>query len=284
MTRPPGRTRPRREAVDGRDCAVPEQRKHAVAAPPGARYRNDVSTLRWCHLGRVGYDAARALQSRLADDRTTGAGGDLLLLLEHPPVLTIGRNAEPPSGTGLPVVRTDRGGKLTYHGPGQLVGYPVVALRAAGRGVRAFVASLEGALCDTAAAFGVAAHVREGLPGVWTADDRKLASIGLAVRRGVTLHGCALNVAPSAESGFAGIDPCGLPGVRATSLVGAGAPADLALDDVVPVLAAALAARLGLAADRCTRDAFVSASDSFTTSTVAAAATLPDQHGHQTAS
>jgi lipoyl(octanoyl) transferase len=224
------------------------------------------------------------LQSRLAAERAAGACGELLLLLEHPPVLTVGRNADAPSGTRLPVVRTDRGGKLTYHGPGQLVGYPVVALRAAGRGVRAFVAALEDALCDTAAAFDVAAHVRAGLPGVWTADDRKLASIGLAVRRGVTLHGCALNVTTTAESGFAGFDPCGLPGVRATSLVGAGAPADLGVDDVAPVLAAALAARLGLGPERCGRDEIAAALNLFTTSTVAAAATLPDQHGHQSAS
>lgn len=276
--------RPAHAARSGRERTVSRRREQAVAAPPGARYRNDVSTLRWCHLGRLGYDAARALQSRLADARATGACGDLLLLLEHPPVLTIGRNAEPPIGTGLPVVRTDRGGKLTYHGPGQLVGYPVVALRASGRGVRALVAALEAALCDTAAAFGVAAHVRPGLPGIWTADDRKLASIGLAVRRGVTLHGCALNVAANAESGFAGFDPCGLPGVRATSLVGAGAAADLGVDDAAPVLAAALAARLGLGTERCAREAIALALDPFTNTTVAAAATLPDQHGHQPAS
>jgi lipoyl(octanoyl) transferase len=246
-----------------------------------------VSSLRWCHLGRVGYDAARALQSRLANDRAAGACGDVILLLEHPPVLTIGRNAAAPLGTALPVVRTDRGGNVTYHGPGQLVGYPVVALRAAGRGVRAFVARLEEALCDTAAAFGVAAHVRPGLPGVWTSPDRKLASIGLAVRRGVTLHGCALNVASSAETGFDGLDPCGLPGVRVTSLVGAGARADLATADAAPVLAASLARRLGLAAEPCRIDDLLPGASlsTITTTTVAAPpAPLPECHGHQPAS
>lgn len=244
-----------------------------------------MSTLRWCLLGRVGYDAARALQGRLANDRAAGTCGDVLLLLEHPPVLTIGRHAAVPPGILLPVVRTDRGGKLTYHGPGQLVGYPVVALRAAGRGVRAFVAHLEEALCDAAATFGVAAHARPGLPGIWTATDRKLASIGLAVRRGVTLHGCALNVASSAEDGFADLEPCGLPGVRATSLVGAGARADLGIDDVAPVLATALARRLGLAPERCLREDLVRGASLSTISTAAASpAPLPDCHGHQPAS
>ena len=263
---------------------APRARISAVAAPRGARYRNDVSTLRWCDLGRVGYDAARALQARLANDRASGACGDVLLLLEHPPVLTIGRNATAPSAGALPVVRTDRGGNVTYHGPGQLVGYPVVALRAAGRGVRAFVEQLEGALCDTAAEFGVAAHVRPGLPGVWTSADRKLASIGLAVRRGVTLHGCALNVETCAERGFDGVDPCGLAGVRATSLVGAGARADLTCADVAPILASMLARRLGLAPERCTRDD-LARDPSFPTTTVAAtSAPLPECHGHQPAS
>lgn len=262
----------------------------AVAAPRGARYRNEVSTLRWCDLGRVGYDAARALQSRLANDRAAGACGDLLLLLEHPPVLTIGRNAAAPSGDGTPVIRTDRGGNVTYHGPGQLIAYPVVALRAAGRGVRAFVAQLEDALSDTAADLGVVAKGRPGLPGVWTAAERKLASIGLAVRRGVTLHGCALNVERRAETGFAGIEPCGLAGVRMTSLVGAGARADLVCADVAPILAAALARRLGLEAEQCTRDQLAPNADlppptTTTTTTVAAtAAPLSECHGHQPAS
>jgi len=213
-----------------------------------------VSTLRWSYLGRVEYDAARVLQGRLANARAAGACDDLLLLLEHPPVLTVGRNAAAPPGTPIPIVRTDRGGNVTYHGPGQLIGYPVVALRAAGRGVRAFVALLEGALSDTATAFGVRAFVRPGMPGVWTAADRKLASIGLAVRRGVTLHGCALNVQQSAEAGFRGLDPCGLPGVHATSLVGAGARIGLEVDEVAPVLAASFARRLGARAERCQPD------------------------------
>jgi lipoyl(octanoyl) transferase len=243
---------------------------------------SSVSTLLWCHLGRVGYEAARALQNRLAAERSAAARGDLLLLLEHPPVLTIGRNAvlgaTPPA---LPLIRTDRGGNVTYHGPGQLVAYPVVKLGARVRGVRDFVARLEGALCDVARAHGVAAHVRCGAPGVWTGTDgdaRKLASIGLAVRRGVTLHGAALNVTHEAEQGFAGFDPCGMPGVRMTSLAGAGAGEALSPADVAPDLAHALARRLGLDPERC--DAGALAFDSPSTTAVTPAR-ISDHHGHQ---
>jgi lipoyl(octanoyl) transferase len=216
-----------------------------------------VPTLLWCYLGRVAYDAARALQTDLAATRAAGRHGDLLLLLEHPAVLTIGRYAPLPATGGLPVVRTDRGGKLTYHGPGQLIGYPVVALRSAGRGVREFVCRLESALCDTAQAFGVVARSLTGLPGVWTGpaeEQRKLASIGLAVRRGVTLHGCALNLDARAECGFAGLDPCGLPGARVTSLAGAGATPVPSSAAAAETLANALARRLGLDAARVAPD------------------------------
>lgn len=243
-------------------------------------------TLRWYDLGRVEYDAARALQSRLAAERAAGVRDDLLLLLEHPPVLTVGRNAPLPASGGVPVVRTDRGGKLTYHGPGQLVGYPVVALRAAGRGVRDFVARLERALCATAARFAVDATTVPGLPGVWTTsggERRKLASIGLAVRRGVTLHGCALNVDRRAEDGFAGLEPCGLPGVRMTSLVGAGARADLTVAEVALELARTLADTLGSDAEHG-RDDDLEPKLSPATDVAALAAPSHEGHGHQPSS
>jgi len=213
-----------------------------------------VPTLRWCHLGRVEYDAARALQDRLATLRARGGCGDLLLLLEHPPVVTVGRNGIAPS-VAVPVVRTDRGGNATYHGPGQIVGYPVVALRSSGRGVRAFVAGLEAALCATAAACGVTAHVRPGLPGVWVGGpgvERKLASIGLAVRRGVTSHGCALNVDARAERGFRDFEPCGLPGIRATSLAAESSTTTPEVERVGELLAQHLGHALGLRAERIT--------------------------------
>lgn len=243
-------------------------------------------TLRWCHLGRVEYDAARALQNRLAALRAAGSCGDLLLLLEHPPVLTIGRSAVAPAVAGAVVVRTDRGGKTTYHGPGQLVGYPVIALRAAGRGVRDFVCRLEKSLCATAGAFGVPARQRAGMPGIWTGApgaERKLASIGLAVRRGVTLHGCALNVDERAEHGFRDFDPCGLPGVRVTSLASASAGPVPALEEVAAVLAEQLAAALGLEAEPC-MPAELSDTIPFSSAVPPVPAEVTSEHGYQPAS
>lgn len=243
-------------------------------------------TLRWCHLGRVEYDPARALQSRLAELRASGACGDLLLLLEHPPVITVGRNGTVPAGVGVAVVRTDRGGNATYHGPGQLVGYPVVKLSAAGRGVRDFVSRLERALCATAARCGVDAYPRAGLPGVWTGEagaERKLASIGLAVRRGVTLHGCALNVDARAERGFRDFDPCGLPGVRVASLATTTRSVAPAVESVAEMLACELASALGASPERCA-PAELPAVPSFVSAPSAVPAEVIARHGHQPAS
>lgn len=243
-------------------------------------------TLRWCHLGRVEYDAARTLQNRLAALRAAGSCGDLLLLLEHPPVLTIGRSGVAPVVAGAAVVRTDRGGKTTYHGPGQLVGYPVIALRAAGRGVRDFVCRLEKALCATAGAFGVPAQQRAGMPGIWTGApgaERKLASIGLAVRHGVTLHGCALNVDERAEQGFRDFDPCGLPGVRVTSLATASTGPAPTVEAVAAVLAERLATALGLEAEPCVR-ADLPDTAPFSSAVPLVSAEVISEHGHQPAS
>jgi lipoyl(octanoyl) transferase len=210
---------------------------------------HSVPELAWCYLGRVGFAGARRLQTRLVAERVSGRVPDLLLLLEHHPVLTVGRHAQPPVLEGLvpPIVRTDRGGGLTYHGPGQIVAYPVLALRSGGRGIRWLVAAIEQAMCDTAATYEVPAHVRPGLPGIWargSGEAVKLGSIGLAVRRGVTLHGCALNLSRQAEIGFAGIVPCGLPGVQVSSLeTERGRPVP-STPEVAPVLARALANRL----------------------------------------
>lgn len=208
--------------------------------------------LRWCFLGRQDYAAARRMQTRLAELRARGGIDDLLLLLEHPAVVTVGRNAPEPTAEtsqGRPVVRTDRGGDVTYHGPGQLVGYPVCRLPARGRGVRNFVSAVEHALCDVALSLGIAATPRPGLPGVWADVDgtpRKLASIGLGVRRAITLHGFALNVDERAEDGFRGMAPCGLQGVRVTSLsaLRAGRMPDL------PTLAARVARGVAVRTER----------------------------------
>ena len=170
-----------------------------------------------CHLGRVDYREAVALQERLRERVQAGDLPDLLLLLEHPPVYTTGRRSEPgelPATDAIDVVETDRGGKLTYHGPGQLVGYPIMHVP----NVRAFVESMEAALITALREAGVAAATREGrdYTGVWV-EDRKIASIGIHVSRRVSMHGFAVNV-DNDLAPFGDVIACGLPDVRMTSL------------------------------------------------------------------
>jgi lipoyl(octanoyl) transferase len=181
-------------------------------------------------LGTVAYRDAWALQKRLAGERADGTIGDRLLLLEHPPVLTLGRHADERhvraprdelAARGIEVIRVERGGEVTYHGPGQLVAYPIVRLASRGILLRPFVRALEAAMIETCAAFGVAAGRREGEPGCWVdaagPAPRKIGALGIRVERGVTYHGIALNVAPDL-SGFALIDACGMPDVASTSI------------------------------------------------------------------
>jgi lipoate-protein ligase B len=178
-----------------------------------------------CELGLVPYAEAAALQEALRARVIAGELPDLVLLLEHPPVYTLGRRSAPgdlPFGEdfwrarGIDVVRTRRGGKLTYHGPGQLVGYPI--MRAPD--VVAYVRAMEAAVVAALAAEGVAARGRdhEGpqFTGVWV-EDRKIASIGVHRSRGVSAHGFAVNVDNDVEP-FHQVVACGLPGVRMTSL------------------------------------------------------------------
>lgn|SRR5262245_13846072 len=179
--------------------------------------------------GLVPYDTALAWQEALLARRLEG-GPDALLLLEHPPVYTLGRGADArylgaADGGAVPVVRVGRGGQVTYHGPGQLVGYPIVGLRALRPDVRWYVRGLEQVLIDSLADLGIQAARRDGLTGVWVAS-RKIGSIGVAIRRWVTWHGFALNVAPDL-SGFGAITPCGLDGVVMTSVAREGGPADV---------------------------------------------------------
>lgn len=171
-------------------------------------------------LGTVDYAAAAALQETLVERRMAGED-DCLLLLEHPAVYTLGRGADPrflglAAQGPIPIVRSSRGGQVTYHGPGQLVGYPIVDLRAHRCDVRWYVRQLEAVLIDTLARFGVAGEQRDGAPGVWV-RGAKIASIGIAIRRWVTWHGVALNVGADLTA-FERITPCGLDGVRMTSL------------------------------------------------------------------
>jgi lipoate-protein ligase B len=182
-----------------------------------------VSELWTCNLGTVEYREAVEIQERLRARVQAGELPDLLLLLEHPPVYTLGRRSEQselPLGDEIPVVDTERGGRLTYHGPGQLVGYPIMHVP----NVRAFVEAMEGALVAAIGEAGVPAGTREGreYTGVWV-EDRKIASIGIHVSRRVSMHGFAVNV-DNDLAPFTDVVACGLPGVRMTSLREEGSP------------------------------------------------------------
>ncbi len=173
------------------------------------------------HLGIVPYREGVELQERLRLARQSEAVGDLLLMLEHPPVYTLGRRSEPsdlPMGEdwcraqGIDVVPTSRGGKLTYHGLGQLVGYPIMRTS----DVLDFLRVMEHAIIAALADEGIEAGPRPGLTGVWV-QDRKIASIGVHLSRGVTMHGFAVNV-DNDLAPFSWVVPCGLDGVRMTSV------------------------------------------------------------------
>lgn len=175
-------------------------------------------------LGSIEYADAVRLQDALAEQRLQEEIPDTLLLLEHPPVVTLGRR-----GTledvylseadlkrrGIALERTTRGGLVTYHGPGQLVGYPIVKLRARGLTVPCYVRALEQSIIDALHEIVIAARIDEGHVGVWTAAG-KIAAIGVAQRRGVTLHGFAINLQPDL-SHFALINPCGIGDLGVTS-------------------------------------------------------------------
>ncbi len=172
-------------------------------------------------LGQVPYADGVALQERVRSARQADEIPDALLLLEHPPVYTKGRRSEPadlPMGEdwyrtqGIDVAETDRGGRVTYHGPGQLVGYPITKVH----DVLDYVRTMERALIQALADEGIGAEVREGLTGVWV-GERKIGSIGVHVSRGVTTHGFAVNVDCDLQP-FEWIVPCGIDGVRMTSV------------------------------------------------------------------
>jgi lipoate-protein ligase B len=173
-------------------------------------------------LGRVPYSEAVTLQDRVRAARQAGALPDSLLLLEHDPVYTKGRRTAPadlPMGDdwyrsqGIEVAETSRGGRVTYHGPGQLVGYPIMGIG----DVIEYVRTMERAVIAALADEGVEAQVREGLTGIWV-GERKIGSIGVHVSRGVTMHGFAVNVDCDLQP-FEWIVPCGIDGVRMTSLL-----------------------------------------------------------------
>jgi lipoyl(octanoyl) transferase len=203
-------------------------------------------------LGTVAYQPTWELQDELAEQRRTRRIGDRLLLLEHFPVYTLGRGGDAGNllatperlrSLGAEFVRIDRGGDITFHGPGQLVAYPIVELRDP-LDLRRYVRTLEAAVIEAAAATGVDSARLDGHAGVWVAGGRKLAAIGVRVRRGVTTHGLALNVNTDLRW-FAEMVPCGIPDKEVTSLAAElGAPVDMA--QVETELAASLARHLGL--------------------------------------
>jgi lipoate-protein ligase B len=175
-------------------------------------------------LGTISYSAAVALQDQLVEQRLNNDIPDTLLLLEHPPVITLGRRAslqdvyateEQLAHNGIQIERATRGGLVTYHGPGQLVGYPIVKLRARGLTVPCYVRALELAIVAALREMGVHSRIDEGHVGVWT-DRGKIAAIGVAQRHGVTLHGFAVNLQPDL-SHFMLINPCGIAELGVTS-------------------------------------------------------------------
>ncbi len=198
-----------------------ETRAVVPGAPPSL-------TARW--LGRFAYRDAWALQHELAEARAADEIDDQLLLLEHEPVLTLGRYADDDHvradaaelrRRGIEVIRVERGGEVTYHGPGQLVAYPILKLSRHGLLLKPLVRALEAAMIETCASFGVHADRRDGHPGCWcaveTATPRKIGALGLRVERGVSYHGIALNVNVDLAA-FDLIDPCGMPDVESTSI------------------------------------------------------------------
>ncbi|NNE18740.1 MAG: lipoyl(octanoyl) transferase LipB [Myxococcales bacterium] len=179
----------------------------------------------FCRLGTIDYAEAHRLQKELQGQRVRGEVDDIVLLLEHPPVLTMGRSAKAQhvlaapeilAARGIQVHEVGRGGDVTYHGPGQLVAYPIIDLKPDRKDVRKYVASLEETMIRTCADLGLAAGRVEGLNGAWI-GDRKVGAVGVRISRWVTMHGLALNVSSDLRE-FEMIIPCGIQGKDVTSL------------------------------------------------------------------
>jgi lipoyl(octanoyl) transferase len=229
---------------------------------PNARYRpvSDEHPLLAAHggfltverLGTVPYRPTWELQDELADQRRSRRIGDRLLLLEHFPVYTIGRGGDESNLLATPerlreigaeLIRIDRGGDITFHGPGQIVAYPIVELRDP-LDLRRYVRALEAALMATARMFGIVGDRLPGHPGLWIDGERKVAAIGVRVKRGVTTHGLALNVSTDLRW-FDEMIPCGLPDKGVTSIA-AETDGPVPMDVVEDELARQLAGHLGL--------------------------------------
>jgi lipoyl(octanoyl) transferase len=216
-------------------------------------------------LGRIGYREAWDLQKSLVEERAAGSIDDRLLLLEHDAVLTLGRQADEAHvlasprelrRRGIEVIRVERGGEVTYHGPGQLVAYPIIRLADRGILVRPLVAALEASMIATCAELGVETFRRDGHPGCWVEGEpgrgrphRKIGALGLRIERGVSYHGIALNIDVELPD-FDLIHPCGTPGLVSTSIADelgrtAEPPSTAAVERAGAYFAAAFARELG---------------------------------------
>lgn len=205
------------------------------------------ATIAVIHAGVVEYPQALAMQRKIHEEIAVGSSPNTLLLLEHPSVFTAGRRTQdferPTDGT--PVIDVDRGGKITWHGPGQIVGYPIVRL-AKRHDVVGFVREIESALIDACREFGLEAKQYCERSGVWIRDDRgdrKLAAIGIRFAKGVTMHGFAINVNPDL-SWFDRIVPCGLNNVEVTSLAKE-LGRNISIEEVMPTIELHIANALG---------------------------------------
>lgn len=241
ISAPPGAgPRPRPRRPDPTAPHRPASDEHPLLAAHGGVLTVD-------RLGTVPYLPTWELQDELADQRRGRRIGDRLLLLEHFPVYTIGRGGDAANMLASPerlrqigaeLIRIDRGGDITFHGPGQLVAYPIVELRDP-LDLRRYVRVLEAAIIDTAARFGVTADRLAGHPGIWVEGERKLAAIGVRVKRGVTTHGLALNVNTDLRW-FNEMIPCGIRDKAVTSLAretGGAVPMEAVEDEVARQLA-----------------------------------------------
>jgi lipoate-protein ligase B len=205
-----------------------------------------VTSITASYLGTLPYISAWELQETLRKNLINGHGGNQLLIVQHPPTISLGRGEKGANlhferselqKSGFDVVETNRGGKVTYHGPGQLVAYPVVDLRTLKRGVKTYVQGLEDTMIQTLNSFGIGAERRESCPGAWV-SGKKIGSIGIHVRKQVSVHGLALNVSPDL-SHFSVITPCGITGVTMTSICNEGVRTSV--EEVIPFFLKAFA-------------------------------------------
>ena len=211
----------------------------AVVATP-------VRPLRVRALGRMAYEPVWRAMQAFTDARDADTP-DELWLVEHDPVFTLGQAGRPEHVLlpgDIPVLKVDRGGQVTYHGPGQLVAYPLLDLRRLGIGVRDYVCRIEQAIIDTLAGWNIPAQRRDGAPGVYVESGAKIAALGIRVRNGRSFHGLAFNIAMDLEP-FRRINPCGYAGLAVTSVVECGGPSSLHAAQAP--LVAALAAQFALA-------------------------------------